>query len=405
MGLSDHIRRLFESEVSADLGTLLNAADRNHDGRVNWPEFRVFCQDAGVDSVDRIERWFRDLDANRDGVVDDLDDANDDGVIDADDFKHFSDVHCADDPYGAITVNNDRIRKRLEQDMHDAHKRLHRIEATEKFEPMRNTGLYTYDVPILDLPDELVGTTILQLSDIHFKPNHKSANKMSDLVESMLRKGIRPDFIVATGDYIHNKVTDFDETAVDGLKLFSLFDTPEHPCPRLFVLGNHAFGTDGHKPVPGASDIVRKKMEEAGFEDATNVSRQFIVKGEPINFHGVDDVLFGDPKLPRLAKHRAQTNILLTHSLDALNNRCSGSLDLILSGHLHGGEVMFGGTFDGVDFMMKGGYYKNFHEHKRGWKPLTRRTMSYIQPGFSSNVPFRFGVEKEGATLLRLVKG
>jgi predicted MPP superfamily phosphohydrolase len=129
----------------------------------------------------------------------------------------------------------------------------------------------------------------------------------------------------------------------------------------------------------------------------TNKTCRTKINNACINFIGVDDILEGRPEVPKLdSKQHSEVNILLTHSLDAVNSSYPDSFDLLLSGHTHGGEVL-----GGFKIMQATGYAADLNRQKVGWKNLTDRALSYVHPGLARHW-IQFGAMKPGATLMTL---
>lgn len=379
-----------------DLKALLNA-DENGDGRLNYSEFVTYCNDNGITRTDQIQKLFHTLDVNDDGYISTQDDITGDHIIDVDDTNARKRTVHERTPFGTKIDEDSTHALLAEYELGLGEQRAEQIKSSHQIEREGETTLHIFEVQIKNLPEELVGTEILQLSDIHFKTGSTaSERKLGNLKRLLEKRGIVPKAIVCTGDYLDKKKEDFTDASVESLRSL------DFGCPRYFVLGNHDFG-DGEIEIEGTAPIIRKRMEDSGYMDVTDKVVPLEIKGHRINFVGIDDPLFGEVRTPKLTEQKQDVNIILTHSLDAIHNGFPGCLDLILSGHLHSGEIRLG-KFDGVDYMI-GRYYDNINSQKRGWKALSDRTLSYIDPGFSTTIPIkRRGTEEEGATLFRLVK-
>lgn len=390
-GPDDILRQIGELRLKT-----LFESDVNGDGRVSMPEFTEYCKLRGMADVARAEELFHRLDVDGDGFITSLDDITGDHVIDEHDVRARRSTVHERTPYSHVDHDITPHSMAALHAISEGSERVELVQRSHHLEKEGTTALHIFDVPIVDLPPELDGVSILQLSDIHFKVGSgKAIRKITDLKKLLTRLQIAPDAIVCTGDYLSTKKEDISDADVTALRSL------DFGCPRFFVLGNHDFG-DGEVEIEGTSTVIRRQMEAAGYQDATDKIVPLEIDGRRINFVGVDDAIFGDVRVPDMTRAKNDVNILLTHSLDALHNGFPGCLDLVLSGHLHSGEVRIGAMLDGVRYMI-GRYYDDLNKQQRGWKPLSRRTLSYIQPGFSTLTPFRrYGAEAEGATLLRL---
>ena len=237
------------------------------------------------------------------------------------------------------------------------------------------TSVYEYQVMLDRLPLPLHGLTILHLSDIHFLKSVDRPWKEMSRVADFLEKGDqRIDLILLSGDVITKTPEDLCVHSLRQLKRLSEI------CPQAFMVhGNHDY--HGHLPA-----IISKQLEEVGFHDINNHHIRLTIGGAPLNIFGVDDAYFGNPTPPS-AVSSDETNIVLTHNLDAIRGDFPKEVDLILSGHTHWGEIKL---LDGVRFMGWWGYADNLNRHTKHWDMLTDRTRSYVHPGLARYyVPFR----------------
>ncbi len=307
-------------------------------------------------------------------------------------FRHGTEVrrHLASskDPanaYATIPATSQEHLSRLEK--------VGSVEASATIIPIsRHTVLYQYEVPIDNLPPQLEGIQILQLSDVHFEHKGKAARRREEEIESLaadLRKiGIRPEIVVTTGDIITKRAEDFTQRGQDALDRFDASIT------RCAVLGNHDFYNQGQGEV-------RHHLHRLGYADLTNAQLTITIDGKRINLFGVDDHLEGVPKPPVIRPGQENdTNIMVVHNLDAVQKNYPKCMDLILSGHTHAGEVNLG-VVTGSDFMRWFGYLDGLNGHTKGWSSLTDRTLSYISPGHATHY-FRYRTYKAGGTILKL---
>jgi predicted MPP superfamily phosphohydrolase len=249
--------------------------------------------------------------------------------------------------------------------------------ASENITPISNwSSVYKYSIPIIDLNPNLVGKNILHLSDVHFlKGDPRPLLELQHLIDYLSNKSIRFSAIVFTGDLITKLPDDLCSTALRLMKDLSQFSNH-----NFFVLGNH----DYHGKVP---EYILKKIEVANFYNLTNSTARVRYKDACINFCGVDDAYFGKPTAPSFLVN-SEVNIALVHNLDAIRSNFPKSLDLILSGHTHWGEIKlplqnYIPIFDGAWWMNKWGYYDNINKHSRHWDIFNERSFSFVHPGLA----------------------
>lgn len=193
-----------------------------------------------------------------------------------------------------------------------------------EFEIIRKT------ITIPNLPEKFKGFTIGMMSDIHSSV-FMNKEDMSGYVRSM--NELKTDMIVVTGDFVNSKT----EEVYPFAEAFSELRA-EHGV--YGCLGNHDFFT---KNV----ELVAKKIDECGVRLLRNDAVKIQKDGTFFNLVGVDDIGRNvDPadymnKALAFAKND-QPKILLCHKPYYFQQAKDLGIDLTLSGHTHGGQVVFG---------------------------------------------------------------
>lgn len=202
------------------------------------------------------------------------------------------------------------------------------------------TGLYSWQIepfwlefvrlkmPIRNLPNKLVGKTLMQISDIHV------GNKFdyNYLIESFKKaKEFNPDFVMYTGDFVDYE----NEEQFTQLETV-LKHTVTGTLGTVGVLGNHDYGKDWVEP-----EVANKIVSILEVNNITILRNQETALNG-LNIIGIDDYwgLNFDPKKATQNFKKEQPYIALCHNpdvcdLDVWNNYDSW----ILSGHTHGGQV------------------------------------------------------------------
>ena len=181
---------------------------------------------------------------------------------------------------------------------------------------------------INNLPIELKGKTLMQISDIHvgdrfdykfiIKSFHKAQEK-------------NPDFVVYTGDFItYDNVQQFEQLK-DTLKY-----AVKGKLGTLAILGNHDYGKNW------SDQFVAEKVVDLLNSNDISVLRneQMMIGG--LNFIGFDDywALNFNPLKVMKYYNSEKANIVLCHNPDVCDlNVWNGYQGWILSGHTHGGQV------------------------------------------------------------------
>lgn len=179
-------------------------------------------------------------------------------------------------------------------------------------------------IKIKGLPKPFEGFTICQITDVHHSPV-VSIEYIRKVVEEANR--LRPDLMVLTGDYIDTgrKYMAPALEAFEGLK--SKFGT-------LAILGNHDY-MHGHgyaEDVLASKRIPLLKNSHACIES----------NGSALCVGGVTDLLEDRPDAKEALKgvDPAVPRILLSHHPDYAEELPKDvRVDLVLSGHTHGGQV------------------------------------------------------------------
>jgi predicted MPP superfamily phosphohydrolase len=182
-------------------------------------------------------------------------------------------------------------------------------------------------VPLGKLAPEHSGYSIVQLTDVHIGPTLGR-----DFLESVVRTAndLAPDMVVITGDLVDGSVEELghlvaplaDLRAKDGV---------------FFVTGNHEYYSGANEWIAHLRTLgirvlrnervpVRGAFELAGVDDAS-ASRMLPGHGEDVT-KAVDG---RDATLPL---------VLLAHQPKTLHAARAAGVDLQISGHVHGGQMV-----------------------------------------------------------------
>ena len=191
--------------------------------------------------------------------------------------------------------------------------------------------LNTYTISSLKLPESFDGYRIAHVSDLH----NAEMGKDNETLLSMLRDA-DPDMIAITGDLIDSRNTDIEvalQFVREAVKI----------APCYYVTGNHEARVNEYGEL-------KAEMEAAGVTVLEDVRNEISMEGETITLIGVNDpsyqtdYLFGDAesvidsKLEELHTENAGFTILLSHRPELFDTYADHDIDLVLSGHAHGGQ-------------------------------------------------------------------
>lgn len=183
------------------------------------------------------------------------------------------------------------------------------------------------------VPESFNGYKILQISDLHNKEFGSKQNKILSKIEK-----INPDIIVITGDLIDSNNTNID-VAMD------LINGAINIAPIYYVSGNH-------EAWSGSYNDLKSKLENSGVVVLDNRKIQVFNDNDSIDIIGLSDTAFiesdwleygGNTKtknlLTTLAEDSTNFKILLSHRPELFDIYSNSNVNLIFSGHAHGGQI------------------------------------------------------------------
>jgi predicted MPP superfamily phosphohydrolase len=180
------------------------------------------------------------------------------------------------------------------------------------------------EVALDGLPEALDGITIGHLSDFHLGAPFSRGNRASEQAARWVGQR-RPDLVCITGDLVSHP---------RGVpRLQALLARLERP---LVVLGNH--------DVAVTRDPFSRAAELRGLERTTLLrddSEVRVLRGERVLVVGVDPVTYQakQARPDELADEEAAFRLLLCHFPRIVDRIPCSSFDLILTGHLHAGQI------------------------------------------------------------------
>ena len=191
--------------------------------------------------------------------------------------------------------------------------------------------LNTYTVTSSRLPQSFDGYRIAHVSDLH----NAEMGEDNEKLLAMLREA-DPDMIAITGDLIDSRNTDVEialQFAQEAMKI----------APCYYVSGNHEARVNEYEEL-------KTGLISAGVIILEDVQTEISIEGETITVIGINDpsfqtdYLFGDSetvmssKLTELHTDRDGFTILLSHRPELFDTYADHDVDLVLSGHAHGGQ-------------------------------------------------------------------
>ena len=191
--------------------------------------------------------------------------------------------------------------------------------------------LNTYTVTSARLPEIFDGYRIAHVSDLH----NAEMGEDNEKLLAMLREA-DPDMIAITGDLIDSRNTNVEialQFAQEAMKI----------APCYYVSGNHDARVNEYEEL-------KTGLISAGVIILEDTQTEISIEGQTITLIGVNDpsfqtdYLFGDSetvmnsKLTELHTDGEAFTILLSHRPELFDAYAEHDVDLVLSGHAHGGQ-------------------------------------------------------------------
>lgn len=239
------------------------------------------------------------------------------------------------------------------------------------------------DIAFPDLPLDLQGLRVLQLSDIHLGPFFTAAD-LARVVDASNQ--LRPDLAVITGDLITTAWDPLDRCLLELKRLRA-------PAGIWGCMGNH-------ERYAHAEAYTQQQAKRLGMQFLRYEASSLSFGRARMNLVGVDYQPFRDPYLEGVEQLASlgSFNVLLSHNPDVFPTAEQKGFELILAGHTHGGQI-------NVEIL---GQNLNL---TRFFTPYTKGLYNgavssvYVNCGLGTiGMPARLGARPEIA-LLRLVRG
>lgn len=181
------------------------------------------------------------------------------------------------------------------------------------------TTYYTYEADQLGV--DLDCYRIVQISDLHNAKFGKNNQKLVDRIREC-----EPDMIVLTGDLVDSNHTNVDRAV-------QFVDEIVKICPVYYVTGNHEYWLEKSE-----YDELMDGLIGAGVvildDQVVEISRG----DAKFRLVGLDDKSLADGTLEALLSDEKEFTVVLAHEPQYLARYAGTGVDLVLSGHAHGGQ-------------------------------------------------------------------
>lgn len=234
------------------------------------------------------------------------------------------------------------------------------------------TNIYRIAVP--NLPKAFSGFRIVQLTDLHL-----GFLVPPELIQGVVERAnaLKPDLIVCTGDYVHerNSTKQIDQ-------VWPILSTLSAPAGVCSVLGNHDHWAD-----TGQSDYWLKRTGQNLRHKVFPIERE----KQRLWLAGAGDLLEDHMDLDGMLNKVPddECRIVLAHNPDSADTAYSRRIDLMISGHTHGGQVRI--PFVGPPILPV-----NNKNYSSGLKRSLRGAKVFISKGIGWTLfPIRFNCSPE----------
>lgn len=230
-----------------------------------------------------------------------------------------------------------------------------------------NLEVTQYSIKSDSLPQEFDNFKIAHISDLH-------ANLDPALIKALYEN--QPNAIMFTGDTVDEYTQNFSDV-LDFLKQC----TQIAPC--FYVIGNHEYCLDD-------MEGVLKQISDCGVVVLENQTARITRGDSSIYVTGISDPAFSGEEASKLklqsdlAKVQPQEgyNIMLFHRANMLDQLPKSGYDLILTGHLHGGQIRL--PFVGGIIAPNGQWMPDY---SAGKYDLNQNTTAIVSRGLANHIP------------------
>lgn len=189
-----------------------------------------------------------------------------------------------------------------------------------------------YKLASSELPQAFDGKRIVQVSDLHNAEFGAGQKRLVKKVEAA-----QPDAIFLTGDLIDSDRYDLETSLVLVRELVKMSDV-------YFVIGNHEVASNKIEEIVEALDAL-------GVIVLMNEAADWELGGETVQIAGINDPLYEVEMAEEDATRKAFSEagfsddftLLLAHRPEMIGVYAENEMDMVFSGHAHGGQLRLPG--------------------------------------------------------------
>lgn len=237
---------------------------------------------------------------------------------------------------------------------------------------------YAYKSP--EVPQEFVGFRVVQISDLHNATFGKENEKLLVKIQEL-----SPDIVVLTGDLVDSNHTNIEAALAFAEKVVASY-------PTYYVTGNHEDWleeSDKLELLEGLERVGVVCLADEYVEIKRGDSKITLIGLNDEGLGGiklkVTEETTGEPKFLTENEDTSGLQILLAHEPQYLENYTKYNVDLVFSGHAHGGQFRMPFVGDGLVAPGQG----LFPKYTEGVHILNETTMIISRGLGNSIIPVR----------------
>jgi predicted MPP superfamily phosphohydrolase len=235
-----------------------------------------------------------------------------------------------------------------------------------------------YQIKNSPLAEVLKDLKVAHLSDLHIKSIGLMENKILEIL-----KREKPDLVLITGDFIG-----FEGPYEPAISFFHQFKAP---LGVYAVMGNTEYSNENGSCILCHKEKSRDLKENQSPVLLRNSMVFLKINEKVLQLIGVDDPVGNRSDLRKALKEGKQgvPSILLAHSPEIFEEGSGSGVDLILSGHTHGGQIFI------TRYLRKIFPLEPSLEFIDGFFQKGK-TLMHVSRGIGTSfLPFRFGIKPE----------
>ncbi len=220
------------------------------------------------------------------------------------------------------------------------------------------------DRQAIELPEVSKEIRIAFITDTHIGPY--KGETFVKLVDKKIKE-IDPDIIIFGGDYI------FEPD--DNIEPLRYFKEITADIPSFAVMGNHEYNIGREYNIANmidTSEPIGGLLKSIGVTVLNNDDRLINIGGQDIYIIGIDDYWAQKDDLKKAVKGLSPSipQILISHNPDGILEAQYTDIDLVLSGHTHGGQIRLpwiGPVVQGRHTKLGRAFYRGLFKFKGTW--------------------------------------